>query len=120
MLSRGHLFQKSPKGHPELAGVGVEYDWGKSKIYFRRNKKERKSKHLEALIRECVSEDVLTLSFVRKAARKAAGYRRIYKRYKESDKVDLHDHEVVQKLYKESKTHRSALDQFTKWINETK
>ena len=33
----GHIYVKSPKCHPELAGVGIEYSWGKGKWYFRRN-----------------------------------------------------------------------------------
>ena len=37
----GHILTMSPKGHPELAGVGVEYCWGKAKMHFRRHKKER-------------------------------------------------------------------------------
>ena len=26
--SRGHVLAMSPKGHCELAGCGIEYDWG--------------------------------------------------------------------------------------------
>jgi len=119
VLSRGHLFQKSPKGHPELAGGGVEYCWGKSKIHFRRSKKDRKGKNLEALIRESVSASNLKLSTVRKFARKAADMRRIYKKYKNNEKMNLADYEVVERLYKICKAHRSALDQFTSFINKT-
>ena len=28
---RGHILRMCVKGHPELAGVGVEYAWGRSK-----------------------------------------------------------------------------------------
>ena len=34
--SLGHILILSPKCHPELAGCGIEYSWGKSKQYFRR------------------------------------------------------------------------------------
>ena len=35
--SYGHIVLFSPKGHPELAGAGIEFDWGVSKKDFRRN-----------------------------------------------------------------------------------
>ena len=35
VLERGHEFEKTPKCHPEVAGDGIEYDWGKSKHDFR-------------------------------------------------------------------------------------
>ena len=34
---RGNIGLLSPKGHPELAGVGIEYCWGRSKQYFHRH-----------------------------------------------------------------------------------
>ena len=36
VLSRGHICLFSPKGHPEIAGAGIEYDWGVSKKSFAR------------------------------------------------------------------------------------
>ena len=37
LASWGHYGVLSPKVHPELAGQGVEYCWGKGKLHFRRN-----------------------------------------------------------------------------------
>lgn len=34
--SRGHILVMTPKYHPELAGVGIEYAWGTIKLEFRR------------------------------------------------------------------------------------
>ena len=34
--SYGNMVLFSPKGHPEIAGAGIEYDWGMSKKCFRR------------------------------------------------------------------------------------
>lgn len=34
--AKGHLLIMTPKAHPELAGVGIEYSWGKSKMHFRK------------------------------------------------------------------------------------
>ena len=36
ILDYGHICLFSPKGHPELAGCGIEYDWGVSKKKFRK------------------------------------------------------------------------------------
>ena len=33
--SRGHILLMSPKYHPELAGLGIEYTWGYSKMISR-------------------------------------------------------------------------------------
>jgi len=33
----GDIFQPSVKGHPELAGYGIEYSWGMSKRYFKKH-----------------------------------------------------------------------------------
>ena len=63
----------SPKGHPELAGVGIEYNWGGRKLRFRRDNDcvpKKHSKNAKA------SFTVLTLSLVRKYARKARSYPR--------------------------------------------
>jgi hypothetical protein len=33
----GHILQTSPKGHPEMAGVGTEYGWDDSRMVLCRN-----------------------------------------------------------------------------------
>jgi hypothetical protein len=33
----GMGMEQTPKGHPELAGRGIEYCWGKSKYEFRKH-----------------------------------------------------------------------------------
>ena len=55
----------SPKGHCELAGQGIEYDWGKMKQNFRR---KNKYKNFHGLIQDSMS--------TRKFARKARAYKR--------------------------------------------
>ena len=32
----GHIVLNSPKGHPEIAAAGIEFDWGVSKKIFRK------------------------------------------------------------------------------------
>ena len=66
--ARGHILVMSPKGHCELAGQGIEYDWGKMKQNFRR---KNKYKHFHGLILDSMSRDTLPLSTSRKFARKA-------------------------------------------------
>ena len=39
VLSRGHICLFSPKGYPEIAGVGIGYNWGVSKFFFRKENK---------------------------------------------------------------------------------
>ena len=35
--SQGHIKIFSPKGHPEITGAGIEFDWGISNKCFRRD-----------------------------------------------------------------------------------
>lgn len=44
--SRGHILLLSPKCHPEVAGVGIEYSWGMSKQKFRGEMNDEVPKHL--------------------------------------------------------------------------
>eukprot|EP00965_Chrysotila_dentata_P247455 6207758-Pleurochrysis_carterae.AAC.3 len=75
--SRGHILVMSPKGHCELAGQGIEYDWGKQKYSFqRRNTYNLTMFH--QLILECMSSKLLPLITSRKFSRKARAYRRAY------------------------------------------
>jgi len=114
----GHILEMSPKGHPELAGVGVEYSWGKSKMYFRREKTtHRIGGNFEKLVRESLGPAVLPIARVRKFARKARAMRELYKSHLNSD--DTTNYNLVQKMYKTMKTHRSALDTFHGFIKNT-
>jgi hypothetical protein len=102
--SRGHILRMCVKGHPELAGVGVEYSWGKAKQKFRRETNDRIAAHLHRNIVACFSRlaEYLPLSRVRKFARKTRAYRRAYKEGQPNSHAD------VEKLVKAYKSHRSA------------
>ena len=95
----------SPKCHPELAGVGVEYSLGKSKMHFRRHS-DHVGKHLHKNIIESMSIEVLTLLRVRRYARKARAYRRAY----ELNGEGTMGKDDIEKQIKISRRHRSALD----------
>ena len=113
MISHGHLAEMSPKCHPELAGVGVEYSWGKAKMHFRRHT-DHVARHLHANIEAAMAPDVLTLLRVRRYARKARAYRRAYET---SDTVMAK--RDIEKMVKEFKRHRSALDFDWKFIKDS-
>ena len=83
-LDRGHILIKSVKCHPEMAGCGIEYSWGKLKMDFRRaNRRNGKEKGNQASLTRGKIERLLyggTLCIERvwKFERKARTYRRMY------------------------------------------
>ena len=102
------------KGHPELAGVGIEYSWGKAKQKFRRDVNDRVAAHLHANIVKCFSrvDKFLPLARVRKFARKTRAYRRAYRHGTDNE------HTSIEKMIKTFKAHRNAKDFATKFIRE--
>ena len=112
---------RTPKGHAEVAGEGVEYTWGGSKNTYRlfpRNKKCNKETFM-ASVREVLSRDHLDVVKIRKYARRARSYILAY--------YGL-DHDLgrdsalcaelegentlpkIEKLQRRFRTHRCALD----------
>ena len=77
----------TPKAHPEIAGQGIEYSWGYSKLRFRKDNTAaagEKVKQLEANIYRSLdinSEHGLNLERVRKFVRKAREYKMVYREY---------------------------------------
>ena len=66
----GHILVMSPKGHCELAGQGIEYDWGKPKQNFRR---KNKYINFHELILWSMLRSVLSRSTVSKIFPQGAG-----------------------------------------------
>jgi hypothetical protein len=107
----GHFGLLSPKGHPELAGQGVEYCWGKAKQYYRRHN-TMNNKTFKQRVIECMdTTEVLNIERVRKFARRARAYRNGY-RVPELAGSYL----GIEKLVKRSKAHRCTLDQSYSFI----
>ena len=104
MVSHGHLAEMSRKCHPELAGMGVEYSWGKSKMHFRRHT-DHVAKHLHANIKESMAPNISTLLRVRRYARKARSYRRAYE-----TSITAMPKVNIEKIVKMHKCHRVADD----------
>ena len=95
-VDRGQGFTLSVKCHPECAGKGIEYCWGKGKYEFRRSTNHRHSKMslLEIDVRVALGPDdfisrsgtqrsaPLPLERCRKFARRARTFRNAYGCYK--------------------------------------
>ena len=105
----GHLLILSPKYHAELAGVGIEYCFGRVKWWFR-NKNTMSTQSLKEKSRMSFGPDVVAIDHARKFAWRARDYVRAYMWGATGLEV-----EIKIKLYK---THRSALDTDFKFVSE--
>ena len=114
VAERGHIPILSPKGHPELAGVGIEYCWGKSKLYFRHNNSLKSGSFSERIKDSICTKNVLFLERVRKFARKARSYGRAC-----ANPESPRSSEGVGKLVKMHKSHRCSLNQDLSFINHS-
>jgi len=105
--SYGHIVMFSPKGHPEIAGAGIEFDWGVSKKFFRRN-----SNHIANNCEHDVraSLEKINLQIAKNTSRKARSYMRAYE--KDGGGSQL----LIEKFVKLHKSHRNILDQETGYL----
>ena len=103
----------TPKCHPEIAGRGVEYAWGYSKMRFRSDFNDAIAANLKRNVMKSLDREVvLTVGRVRKFARKAREYKLTYALL-----FHLSDggngsaaKDRIEHLTKAFKAHRSALD----------
>ena len=112
--SRGHILLLSPKCHPEVAGVGIEYSWGMSKSKFRREINDGVPKHLHAnVVSSMCAKNILTLGRVRRFARRTRDFGRAYR---EIAAIEVaggtvpQGKEGIEKMRKKHKAHRNILD----------
>ena len=107
---RGHILVLSPKFHPEVAGVGIEFSWGMSKLKFRRgiNDEVPKNLHRNILASVC-RETILTLSRIRRFARRTRDYCRAYLRL-EKDAGGTESRDSIEKVRKTCKAHHNIID----------
>jgi hypothetical protein len=69
----------TPKVHPEIAGAGIEYDWGYAKLKYWKEINDGVVAHLEVNVKRALCpEETLTLERTRKFARKAKEYKLTY------------------------------------------
>ena len=107
VVRAGHLLQLSPKYHAELAGKGIEYDFGKCKWWFRKFGSPS-TKGLRVRSLQSMGRDVVTLRLARRNARRARDYMRAYAWGHKGLEVEL----AVTKY----KCHRAAIDQDFKFV----
>ena len=120
--ARGHILLMPPKYHPELAGVGIEYSWGRSKHVYRHELNDKVSANLRCNVEAALSvvdtpkhAAVRPISLVRKSARRARAYRksarraRAYERaYRDPSSPSVF--QLIEHMKKPQKSHRSIGD----------
>ena len=99
--SYGHLIEFAPKGHPECAECGIEYDNGVAKRHFR-NHNLQIGKNCEKDTKKAYLS--ITLQTSKRTARKARTYMRAYM----DDSGG--SHYLIEKYVKQVKCHRNILD----------
>ena len=104
---------QTPKCHPELAGRGIEYDWGRAKYHFRRAYgTTHTTENALVRVRAALTPEAIPLSLSRKFTRRANDYKRTYIALNEaSGGPTAHSHEDIErtmKLMKEQRAHRGV------------
>ena len=102
----------TPKCHPEIAGIGIEYAWGYAKLRFRCDFNDAIAMKLRTNVLKSIDRSVVTIDRIRKFARKAREYKLTYSLLiHEADGKDAtamkDEIEHITKLFK---VHRSAMD----------
>ena len=110
-LRPGHLLDMSPKLHPEIAGVGIEYCWAVAKQEFR-CENDFSVKTLSPRVQHALK--MLTLPVIRKCARRARDYERAYRALDDGSGTEL-QHKQIEQMKKEVKRHRDALKFSEAW-----
>ena len=108
----------TPKYHCEIAGEGVEYAWGYGKRIYRRvpMKEKKKKQDFESLVKRIFSRETISSTVIRRFSGRArqyiCSYHVLHNQQKQGDlkeKLSISLAEV-EKVAKQFKTHRCALD----------
>lgn len=123
-MKLGVIIDRTPKCHPEMAGEGIEYTWGCSKLFYRRLpilEKKKKEKFISSVRKSLNTENVLTIDRVRRFARKARTYIVNYNILDNKLKVKSSQKtfDLIEGMRKQHKTHRSVFDFVYKYINNS-
>ena len=108
--ARGHVLIMSPRCHPELAGLGIEYCWGASKQRFRRDN-DLVPANFEKNVRASLT--CVTRSLAHKFERRSRTYR-----YVLSDPTN-DSYNLIERAVKKFKSHRDAGDFDGKFIRDS-
>ncbi len=117
---RGHRLILSPKCHPELAGIGIEYSWGKVKMIFRSEFNNGKASELMENVEASITPDVLPLERVWRYSRRTRDYMRAYQLMAEHPDLSPEDQSfrLIEAVCKKYKTHRNMGEIARDFINE--
>ena len=120
--SRGHILLIGVKCHPEIAGCGVEYSWGKSKYHYRGHHTVNKGDFKKEM-QDSLSLEVLPLERIWKYDSRAQSYRTMYLELAESiERGEIIQDEItwdlLEKMRKTSKTHRNIGEQERAFIQD--
>ncbi len=116
---RGHRLILSPKCHPELAGVGIEYSWGKIKMIFRSQFNNGKVTELMENVQASIGEDVLPMERIWRYSRRTRDYMRAYEIIAENPDISIEDQSfrLIESVCKRYKTHRNMAEIDRDFIN---
>ena len=124
----------SPKCHPEVAGCGVEYCIGYSKMRFRREFNDTLTQNLYSNVMKCLSNKCLSLEHVWKYARRARDYIHVYMQVQAKGGqlgretkvngetvIDMYvtsgwTHEILEDMRKKCSTHRNIFELERKYL----
>ena len=114
VIDRGHILLSSPKCHPELAGDGIEYGWGQSKRYYRRNNPGSESemaRHQRERVFASIHPDNVPRERLMRYSRTAREYKLVYFAENggegEIAYIDIETKRHARKLKRAKGTHRS-------------
>ena len=125
---------RSPKCHPEIAGEGIEFDWGCAKVHYRSQPiaRKRTKDNFNSLVDESLGLSVLSISQCRNNARRARLYMLAYKALEDTYNKDMkiedkneykesvkYNHTLIEKcvsLFRKRRSHRSARDFDEKYL----
>jgi hypothetical protein len=124
----GVVFDHSTKSHPELAGEGIEYTWGKAKgVYRNARLADKKGKdNFRKLVSHCLSTQKgagggeLSKEMIHKFSRQARHYilAFYYIEHEQESSITKEMSEInIKRVKKQFKTHWSAIDFDEKFIN---
>ena len=125
ITSRGHILIKSPKCHPEIAGAGIEYSWGKSKMFYARNNHHTKTVKMNEFkdrVLAALSKEVLTMERIWAYERRTRDYCRLYSEVDEKvaqkiiKREDI-DYTMLEKQRKIFRSHRNIKEIERKFID---
>ena len=109
----GARLELTPKCHPEIAGQGIEYAWGYSKLRFWKDFNDAVAANLRDNVMKSLDRQVITTNRIRKSARKAREYKLTYALIfylGEDNEIASKGKDEIEHITKLFKAHRSAMD----------